>query len=153
MPTLFLLLVGVLAADQLTKTIVRSQMRLGSEIPVLPFFSITHVDNTGIAFGMFQEKNLAFIGLGIVVTAFLIFYAIHLLKSDRPTALAMGAIVGGAIGNLIDRIWFGRVTDFLDVFIGVHHWPVFNIADSAICVGAGFIVLHGLMDWKNGVRR
>ena len=153
MPAFLALLLGTLVLDQATKSMVRAWMPLGSEIPLLPFLSFTHVENTGIAFGMFQGRNMIFIVLGIVLTAFLIAYAVRLLRSDRVTALAMAAIIGGAIGNLVDRFWFGRVTDFVDVYAGRYHWPVFNVADSAICVGAAIVVLHGLIDWRRAERR
>jgi signal peptidase II len=152
-PVLFLVIGGVLLADQLSKIVVRSTMSLGSEIAVLPFFSLTHVDNTGIAFGMFQERNVFFIALGLTVTGLLVAYAVRLLASDRPSASALGVILGGAIGNLIDRVTFGRVTDFLDFYVGTHHWPVFNVADAAICVGAGYVALRSLLDWRAAARR
>jgi signal peptidase II len=147
-PGFFLVILGVLGADQLTKLLIRSSMRLGSEIQLLPFFSLTHVDNTGIAFGLFQQRNLFFIFIGGVVTSFLIAYSVRLLRTDRPSAMAMAVILGGAIGNLIDRLAHGRVTDFLDFYLGTHHWPVFNIADAAICVGAGFVAVRSLLEWR-----
>lgn len=134
----------VLAIDIVTKVVVRAKMPFGAEIAVLPFFSITHVSNTGIAFGMFQGWNPFFIAIGIVVTAVLIGYGIQMLRTDRASAFAMAAIVGGAIGNLVDRVVSGRVTDFLDFYLGAHHWPVFNVADSTICVGAAFVAIRGL---------
>ncbi len=140
----FLIMVGVTVADLVSKILVRTRMPAGTEIPLLPFFSLTHVSNTGIAFGMFQEKNPFFIAVGIAVTASLVGYALRTLSTDRPSAFAMAAIIGGAVGNLLDRIWFGRVTDFLDCFVGIHHWPVFNVADSAICVGAVIVIVRGI---------
>ena len=153
MPLFFSLMAGVLIVDQATKILVRTGMPLGTEIPVLPFFSITYVDNTGIAFGLFQQRNLMFIAVGLVVSAFLIYYAIKLLPSDRASALAMGAILGGAAGNLVDRIVYGHVTDFLDFYAGPHHWPVFNVADSAICVGAVFVGLRTFFEHRGGAAR
>lgn len=153
MPMFFSFMAGVLILDQATKILVRTGMPLGMEIPVLPFFSITYVDNTGIAFGLFQQRNLIFIAVGLVVSAFLIYYAIKLLPTDRASALAMGAILGGAAGNLVDRIVYGHVTDFLDFYAGPHHWPVFNVADSAICVGAIFVGLRSLFDHRGGAAR
>jgi len=140
---------GVFFADQFTKIIVRARMPHGAEIPILPVFSLTHVHNTGIAFGMFQERNVFFIALGICVTGFLIYYALTLLRTDRPSAIAMAVILGGACGNILDRIIYGHVTDFLDFYVGTHHWPVFNIADAAICVGAAFMVFQSFVEWRS----
>lgn len=153
MPLFLFSIFGVFCADQVTKILVRSRMALGDEIPLLPVFSITHVDNTGIAFGMFQERNVFFIALGICVTAILIYYAVTLLRTDRGSAIAMAAILGGASGNIVDRIVYGRVTDFLDFHAGMYHWPVFNVADSAICLGAFFVALHTYLQWRAGAHR
>ena len=125
----------------LTKMAVRKHMVVGSEIAVLPFFSLTHVENTGIAFGLFPNRNLVFIGIGVAMTMVLLWTARRNSQHSPFIANVFGVILGGAWGNLLDRIFFGRVTDFLDFYWGVHHWPAFNVADSAICIGAGYLLL------------
>lgn len=135
---------AVVAFDAVTKALVRARMPLGSEIPLLPFFSLTHVNNTGIAFGLFQQRNLLFIAVGLAVTVCLIGYGRQLMRTDRVSAFAMAVIIGGAVGNLCDRVLMGRVTDFLDFYAGPYHWPVFNVADSAICVGAAVVAIRSL---------
>jgi signal peptidase II len=139
-----LVLSSVFVLDLLSKVLVRARMPLGSEIALLPFFSIVHVTNTGIAFGMFQNNNRVFAVVGVAVAAALIVYALKIYRDDRASGLLMALIVGGAIGNLFDRVVHGRVTDFLDFYAGPHHWPAFNVADSAICVGAAFLFVRGL---------
>lgn len=136
------LFISVFSLDLITKSLVRARMFFGSEIRLAPFFSLVHVNNTGIAFGLFQGRNYFFIGVGVAVMAFLIYYSFRLLKEDRFTALVLAAVLGGALGNLTDRVAHGQVTDFLDFYWGAHHWPAFNVADSAICVGAGILILH-----------
>ncbi len=140
----FLILFSVFGFDVLTKVVVRARMSLGNEVPLLPFFSLVHVTNTGIAFGMFQNNNLMFAMVGVAVASVLTVYAIKLHRQDSISGLLMAAVVGGALGNLLDRVVFGRVTDFLDFYAGPHHWPAFNVADSAICVGATMLFVRGL---------
>ena len=140
----YLVAAAVLMADIVTKELVRIKMPMDSRIAVLPFFSLTHVDNTGIAFGLFQQRNLLFIGVGLFVTACLIGYGRQLMRTDRVSAMAMAVVVGGAVGNIVDRVLLGRVTDFLDFYAGPYHWPVFNVADSAICVGASVVAIRSL---------
>jgi signal peptidase II len=140
----FLILGSVFALDLITKIVIRSKMAWGEEIAVLPFFSIVHVTNTGIAFGMFQNKNFLFALIGIAVSIGMVLYALRLRKEDPVSALLLAGILGGALGNLYDRLVYGRVTDFLDFYIGRQHWPAFNVADSAICVGAGLLLVLSL---------
>ena len=143
-----LLLVGVFALDLATKTLVRARMPLGQEIPLLPFFSLTHVQNTGIAFGLFQNRNPFLIIVGVAVMAGLVRFAIRLYREDPVSGCLIGMILGGALGNMLDRALRGQVTDFLDFFVGAHHWPIFNVADSAICVGVTLLLLRNLFSKK-----
>lgn len=131
---------AVYAADIATKTIVRSRMMEGAEIPLLPFFSLVHVHNTGVAFGLFQNRNPWLLAVGGGVAAMIVYMAVRLHREDRPSAYCLALVIGGALGNLTDRALRGRVTDFLDFHAFGWHWPAFNIADSAICVGAGLLV-------------
>ena len=127
--------------DQITKAWVRARVPLYSEISVLPFFNIVHVSNTGMAFGLFQGKNwpLAILGAGMII--FIVVYAFRLIPHDLLSAYLLALVLGGAMGNVTDRLMRGEVTDFLDFFVGSYHWPSFNVADSAICVGAIALML------------
>lgn len=128
------LIVGffVLLLDQTSKYIIRKNFLTGEGIFLLPFVSITYVKNTGIAFGLFKNVNLVF----IIVTTLIILLLIKLFQNYKNSRLLIKLgfilIISGALGNLIDRIFLGYVTDFIDFKI----WPVFNIADSSITVGA-----------------
>lgn len=136
-------IVSIFILDRLTKVLIQQKLFLGESIPVLPFFHLTHLENTGIAFGLGQGWNHFFIGSTIVILILLLVLRRKWERAEPEnlklkTALAL--VIGGALGNLYDRIVYGRVTDFLDFFIGSHHWPAFNIADSAICVGTFLLI-------------
>jgi len=131
-----LIAVSVVVGDQLSKAWIRSNLALGESLPEGGFFFLTHIRNTGASFGLFQEYSfqltiVAFVAIGIVfLYAFFITRRYPFLKNMVSRA-ALGSILGGAVGNLIDRLRFGYITDF----IGVGIWPPFNVADSAITVG------------------
>ncbi len=130
-PILLLALSVVFSLDQITKAVVRHSLVLGDSVPRDGFFRIVHTFNTGSAFGLFPDQTLflilaSFVGIGIL----LLVYRNHPFASF-PIKLSLGMQVGGALGNLVDRIRTGEVTDFIDVGF----WPVFNVADSAIVVG------------------
>ncbi len=119
----------------------------GCAIPVLPFFNLALVYNPGVTFGLGGELGpLVLSGLAVAISVGLV---VWLRKVDGLLlAIAIGGVIGGAIGNVIDRLRFGAVVDFLDVFIPgstLPHWPTFNLADSAIVVGVGLIVIDGLI--------
>jgi signal peptidase II len=132
---------AVIVLDQWTKWLVEVHLPHHSTQPVIPgFFNLTHVRNTGVAFGLFASDGgsggnwlLTLLGLGALVAVGLYFW--YTPSRDRVLLAALALVVGGAVGNLIDRVSSGAVTDFLDVFVGVHHWPSFNVADSAISIG------------------
>jgi len=137
----------VVAIDQVTKFWVAGRMNLFESIPVVPgFFSITYVRNPGAAFGMFSEAH-GLLRMGFLVSVSLVAVAmlsVFFLKSphaERVSRVAAVLVMGGALGNLIDRLRFGEVIDFLDVFVGRLHWPAFNVADSAITIGIGMFVV------------
>jgi len=131
----------ILVADQLTKFIVDQTMPLHHSIPVIEnLFSLTYVRNTGAAFGIFASSAAAFrlpilIGFSILAIGFIIMMLRRL--PDRETGLitALAFILGGAVGNLIDRVAYGEVIDFLDFYWSRYHWPAFNLADSFITMG------------------
>ena len=127
--------------DQLTKNAVRKSLVYGeSWMPLewlAPYARILHIQNTGAAFGMFKDGSLIFTGLAVLVTIFILYYFPQVPKEEWPLRLAMGMQMGGALGNLIDRLQFGHVTDF----ISIGNFPIFNIADSSISVGAAVLIL------------
>jgi len=132
----------IAVSDQLTKEWVRSEFALEQMRPVIPgFFNLTYVRNTGAAWGMFGSQNTALTVLSVVMLSLLVIFRRRFLGHTWDHRLALGLLVGGIVGNLLDRIRFNFVTDFLDFHIGAHHWPAFNIADSAICCGAGIYIL------------
>ena len=144
----FLLALFILLLDRWTKRLVAAHIAMYSHIQVIPgFFRITHTENTGAAFSLFADspshwKTSMLIGFSMIA---MIVVSILLWKQARPltmTGIALLLILGGAVGNLWDRIASGRVVDFLDVYYKSYHWPVFNLADSAIVIGASLLVLE-----------
>jgi signal peptidase II len=123
----------VIGLDWWTKRWVLKTMALGESRKITPFFYFTHVHNTGSAFGLFQGNNHALFLLAIIILGFLFYSARGFYEEGgRCGEIGVALILGGALGNLIDRMQFGHVVDFFDFRI----WPVFNVADSAITVGA-----------------
>ena len=138
---------GVLILDQVSKWAILDLFAEGSRvIDVTPFFNVLLVWNRGISFGMFGASGetgaWVLSGLAIVIAVFL---SVWLARAEtRFIALSLALIIGGAIGNVIDRVRFGAVVDFLDFYILGYHWPAFNVADSAIVVGAAALILESL---------
>ena len=132
---------GVVVLDQWTKWLVELHLPHHAAHPVIPgFLNLTHVRNTGVAFGLFASEGgksgtllLTLLGLAALTAVGLYFW--YAPPGDRLLLVALSLVVGGAIGNLIDRVSSGAVTDFIDVYVGTHHWPSFNVADSAISIG------------------
>ena len=146
MPLLVTLLIT--AADQVVKEWVRLQYGLGESTVVVPgFFSLTYVRNTGAAWGMFGGQTVGLAILSVVTLAALILFRRQLLDGTWPHRLALGLLAGGILGNLLDRVRIGYVTDYLDFYLGASHWPAFNIADAAICTGVG---IYMLTSWRSG---
>ncbi|MGR8935166.1 MAG: signal peptidase II [Gammaproteobacteria bacterium] len=136
-----------IALDQATKLTVAATMPLYESIPLIPgFFNLTHVHNTGAAFSFLSQaggwQRWFFAALAVVVSVTLTIWLARLKKHEILLAVSISMILGGAIGNLIDRLAYGYVIDFLDVYYKNWHWPAFNIADSAICVGVALLVLE-----------
>lgn len=124
----------VLAFDYITKRVIVNKVVPYEHIDVLPFLRIVHVENKGAAFGMFSALgNDVFIMISLLAVFFIIYYLSRIQKGLELYALSL--ILGGAAGNLLDRIRIGKVIDFIDVFVGKWHWPAFNVADSALTVG------------------
>ncbi|MFA5537163.1 MAG: signal peptidase II [Bacillota bacterium] len=140
--SLFLIASVVIIFDQITKYLVRNSMCLGETIPLIPnFFHITHVQNPGAAFGILAYQTSFFILIGVLVIFFIFYFWRQLGEGKLLLKFALSLQLGGAIGNLIDRIYFGQVTDFFDFRV----FPVFNIADIAITVGVGLLCLEILL--------
>ena len=131
----------LIALDQWTKAIVRQNLEFGEMWMPLgwlsPYARVVHWYNTGVAFGMFQDKNLLFSILALAISIFLIIFYPKLTEDDWFLRIALGMQLGGSLGNLIDRITIGHVTDF----ISVGNFPVFNIADASISVGVAVMIL------------
>ncbi len=134
---LFVLPLAVVILDQFSKYIVVENMALGESIPIIEeVFHLTYILNPGAAFGMFAHNRLFFIAIAVVVIGIIIWARREILASPLEVKAGCGLFLGGAIGNLIDRARQGLVIDFFDFRI----WPVFNIADIAICIGVGLII-------------
>ncbi len=138
----FLIIAAVIALDRLTKWLVIRHLPEAREIPVIPgLFQLSHWENTGAAFSMFADSSSPWRTLGLIgfAVAALLVVGFLLWKSGsalNAITVSLALIMGGASGNLWDRVAKGTVTDFLDFYIGQHHWPPFNVADSAIVVGS-----------------
>ncbi len=138
---------AIIIFDIWTKALVLARIELHEAIPVIPgFFQLVHVRNTGAAFGIGANASSKLVPLLLNVGAIAVFcvvvvYALRTAVTDRLLQTGLHLILGGAVGNLLDRFRFGYVVDFLDVYIGNHHWPAFNVADSAIVGGAAMLVI------------
>jgi len=141
--------------DQATKLAIDSSMTLYQSIPILPFFKLTYVHNTGAAFSFLSEaggwQRWFFAGLALAISCGIAVWLARLKQHETLLAVALSLVLGGAIGNLIDRLAYGYVIDFLDVYYQTWHWPAFNIADSAITLGVILMLLEsfGLVKSKD----
>ena len=142
----FLIAAIVLLLDRIAKWAVAGSIALHDSVVVIPgFFRLTHVQNTGAAFGLFAESSaqwklgalVMFSVLALIVVSAMLWKNSHSLST---TTIGLSLILGGAMGNLWDRMFTGHVVDFLDFYLGSYHWPAFNVADSAIVVGAVLLV-------------
>jgi signal peptidase II len=142
-----LLAAAIIILDIWTKALVLARIDLHEAIPIIPnFFQLVHVRNTGAAFGIGANASSRIVPLllnlgAIAVFCVVVVYAFRSAVSDRLLQTGLHLILGGAIGNLLDRFRFGYVVDFLDVYVGLKHWPAFNVADSAICIGIALLFL------------
>ena len=136
----------VILLDQATKAWILATLRLHEGFPLIDgFFSIVHVRNPGAAFGLLAAapplfRSIFFLAVTVAAIVLILHY-LRVSRIEEPSLVsALALILAGAVGNLVDRIRFGEVVDFLDVYIGSHHWPAFNVADSAITVGAAVLM-------------
>ena len=138
--------VAVLGLDRITKAVVEAHMASHTSIPVISgLFDLTYVKNPGGVFGLFRDlspgiRGVLFTVFPVIAVFLIVLYAKSLPATHRIAQMGLALIFGGAIGNLIDRFKHGYVVDFLDVHWRGHHWPAFNVADSAICIGVGLLV-------------
>lgn len=143
----------VVVFDQITKQVIARTMQLGEQHVVTPFFDIVRAHNTGAAFSFLSDaggwQRWFFIGLGAAATIFIVWMlARH--GGQRLFALALSLILGGAVGNVVDRVWHGHVIDFVQVHWGRAYFPAFNVADSAITVGACLLILDEILRVRRG---
>ncbi len=133
-----------LVLDQASKLLVDHTIQLYQSIAIAPFFNLTYVHNTGAAFSFLSDaggwQRWLFAALAVTISAVLIVWLTRLQKHETLLAIALSLVLGGAVGNLIDRVLYGYVIDFLDVYVGTWHWPAFNIDDSAITIGVGLML-------------
>ena len=134
----------VIVFDQASKWLMMSWLSLYETVVVMPYFNLTMAHNEGAAFSFLAQaggwQRWFFIGLALIISVVLFVWLAKLKPTEKLEAISLSLILGGAIGNVIDRISYGYVVDFIDLYIGQNHWPVFNIADSAICIGAILLI-------------
>lgn len=143
----------VFALDQLSKQIVDASMRLYETIPLLPVFQLTYLRNQGAAFSFLSQaggwQRWFFIALSVGATVLITYWLKSMDRRKTWEAAAWALVLGGAVGNLLDRVVYGYVIDFLDVFYGDWHWPAFNVADSAITLGIGMLLIDSFRGRAN----
>ena len=146
---------SVIVLDQVTKFLAETLLTFHQPVPVLPSFNLLLTYNTGAAFSFLAGaggwQRWFFLGLGLLVSIGLIVWLRRLKPTETRLAAALALILGGAIGNLIDRAWLGQVIDFIQLYYQHWYWPAFNLADSAITVGAALLVLDSL--WSGRVSK
>jgi signal peptidase II len=141
---------AVIALDQVTKGMVATRLTLHQSVAIIDgFFSLTYVRNTGAAFGflagrMEQLRVPFFLVVSMLAAVVLVWFLRGIPAERRWMVIACGAVLGGAVGNMIDRLAFGEVIDFLDVYVGPYHWPTFNVADCGITIGVVLLTLDAL---------
>jgi len=143
----------VIVADQASKWWIRTRFDLYDRIEIVPWLDITRLHNTGAAFSFLSDaggwQRWMFIGLALAVTLFIMIWVRRLPRTGQTLlAIALALIVGGALGNVIDRAMLGYVVDFISVHRGTWYFPAFNVADSAISVGAALLILEALLDGR-----
>ncbi|MCX7120715.1 MAG: signal peptidase II [Gammaproteobacteria bacterium] len=145
-----LLSVFVIVLDQFTKQLVLQNISVEQVVPIFPFLNFILRFNAGAAFSFLGSQNgwqlYLLSGISVIISAVLIIWLCRLKRSDCCTAVPISLILGGALGNLIDRVHYGCVVDFIDFHVGNWHYATFNVADSAVCIGAILLVLRLLYE-------
>ena len=138
----------IIGLDQATKWLMVSWLALYETVAIMPYFNLTMAHNHGAAFSFLAQaggwQRWFFIVLALVISTVLVVWLAKLKPEAKLEAISLSLILGGAIGNVIDRIYYGYVIDFLDIYIGSSHWPAFNVADSAICIGAVLLIIDSI---------
>lgn len=148
----------VVCLDQITKALVDRYMALYESRSIVDgLLKLTYVQNRGAAFGILSDADLPnqswlLAVVSLCALAAIAYYAWKLPAGSRMPRLALALIMGGAVGNLLDRLRLGHVVDFVDVYWGAHHWPAFNVADSAITVGAVLLIVEGFVNDEKRAR-
>jgi len=143
-----LLVAATLVLDRWTKVLIQKRFDLNESISVIDgFFNITYVRNTGVAFGIFSSisspaKSVLLSVFTACAAVLVVTYSVRSPARNRLLQIALGLILGGALGNLYDRLAYGYVVDFLEFYAGSYHWPSFNVADSAISIGVGLLAIE-----------
>jgi signal peptidase II len=132
-----MIVLSVVLLDQATKYLIMTNLSPYDSREIVPFLHIVHVRNTGAAFGMFKNLGSMFF---VILSVFAIIFIINLLAKKTYNTFGLSLILGGALGNLIDRVFYGKVVDFVDFSVGTFHWPAFNVADSSLTIGIGVIL-------------
>ncbi|MGB0218768.1 MAG: signal peptidase II [Sinimarinibacterium flocculans] len=138
----------VIAFDQITKQLVVRHLDWYDVVPVMPYLNLVHMKNTGAAFSMLSDAPPAFfVLLGTAVSVGILWWLRRNPRGQTLLAAALSLIMGGAMGNVVDRVTRGHVVDFIDFYVGNWHFAAFNVADMAISVGTGLLILDMLIDW------
>lgn len=132
---------AIFLIDIATKFVVISHYSLYQSLAMLPFFSITYVRNYGAAFGLFLGQRWPLAIMALVISAFIVRFLYKTSKTDYLNNIGFSLVLGGALGNLFDRLYHGYVIDFFDFYINNWHYPAFNVADSAICIGVTMLLI------------
>jgi len=147
----YVIAVVMIVIDQWTKYLVIENMTIGESIPVIEnIFYLTSHRNAGAAWGILQGQMWFFYIITLIVVGIIIYYIEHYAKTNRLLGISLGLVLGGAIGNLIDRVRFQEVVDFVDVYIFSYDYPIFNVADSSLVVG---VILIGIITLFEEVRK
>lgn len=137
-----LITLSVIALDQATKYLIVTSFNTYDSVEIFPFLNIVNVRNTGAAFGMFRSLGSGFF---IIISLAAIIFVVNLIMKNAYNFIGLSLILGGAAGNLIDRLFYGKVVDFIDFSVGSFHWPAFNVADSSLTIGIGIILITSLL--------
>ena len=147
---------AIVVLDQWTKSIASANLQLNEAVPVWPGFNWTLAHNLGVAFSLFNDGHVwqrwGLSGFAMLVSLFLLRWMLKLPAQERLAALALALVVGGALGNVIDRVRLGYVVDFVELYAWTYYWPAFNVADASICVGAGLLLVASWKESRAPVR-
>jgi signal peptidase II len=144
-----LVIASIVASDQLSKLWIRTNLAIGESLPLIDRLSFLHISNTGSAFGLLANQTFLIIVISIAALLFILLFLRYLSPATTLSIVAIGLLMGGALGNLIERIRFGSVTDFIYFRLwGNFHWPAFNIADASIVVGV-FLLIYSF--YRSGI--